>query len=76
MSDRLPRDREKALEAIATGSYTGRRASLAHPLCNCREERPVWKRLDYEADPEAWRVEWDAHHAAVQTWIKRRCPVH
>lgn len=37
MTDRLPRDREKALEAIATGRYTGRVATSAHPLCRCQD---------------------------------------
>lgn len=36
MSDRLPADREQALAAIATGAYTGRVATAAHPLCICR----------------------------------------
>lgn len=40
MSDRLPRDREKALEAIASGSYSGRQATRAHPLCKCADPVP------------------------------------
>ena len=81
MTDRLPRDREKALEAIATGRYEGRRATQAHPLCVCdnrsttRPETPPIHNLANCCDKCDDRA-WQAWRDAERDWRKRPCPVH
>ncbi len=66
MTDRLPRDRERALAAIADGTYSGREPTTAHPMCKCGKPVQCPPEPDFDSD-WYWRT-----HSELETTQERR----